>query len=179
MEKIKKTFWPDGILLSIIAIVAACVVTIIFCLDYPVYSDDSYFDTYQNVDKNYEQMQIAQTKFEKDVKFNPDADILVNGKIAQSIKELKINRDIKSIKSINSNDNISLVFDINSSAKADILLTRPHTNESDVLLNSQIQHGKLTTQSFSVSQKGRWQAKIKLSQNEKSIAFYQFNFFVE
>nr|MBP3725376.1 hypothetical protein [Campylobacter sp.] len=48
MEKNKKTFWPYGILLSLVAIVIACVITIIICLDYPVYTDDSYFDTYQN-----------------------------------------------------------------------------------------------------------------------------------
>lgn len=180
MEKNKKTFWPYGILLSLVAIVIACVVTIIICLDYPVYTDDSYFDTYQNVDRNYEQIQKSQIKFEQNIKFNPNANIFVNNELYENIKEMKINRDLKSIKSVNSKDNITLAFDINSSAlNADILLTRPHNSEFNSPLNSQIQNGKLITQSFSVPQSGRWQVKIKLTQNEQSTAFYQFDFFVE
>ena len=180
MEKNKKTFWPYGILISLVAIVIACVVTIIICLDYPVYTDDSYFDSYQNVDRNYEQIQLSQAKFEQNIKFDPNAKILINGEIYENIKELNINRDLKSIKSVNSKQNIQLAFDINSSIlSAEILLTRPHSSEFNRILDSQFQNGKLITQSFSVPQNGRWQVKIKLSQDEQSTAFYQFDFFVE
>ena len=49
----KKTFWPYGIMLSLVAIFVACVATVVVSLDYPVYMDDFYLSKYQNVDKNY------------------------------------------------------------------------------------------------------------------------------
>ena len=57
----KKTFWPYGILLSLFAIVCACVVTIIYASNYPVYEDDSFLGKYQEVI-------IISTKFSKKMK---------------------------------------------------------------------------------------------------------------
>lgn len=64
----KKTFWPYAILLSIIAIAIACIATVIVSLNYPVYMDDFYLDSYGNVDKNYNQIQLSQQKFDENFK---------------------------------------------------------------------------------------------------------------
>ena len=61
----KKTFWPYGIVLSIFAIVCACVATIIFSSFYPVYEDEFYFDKYQNVKYDYEGIEKKQANFNK------------------------------------------------------------------------------------------------------------------
>ena len=48
----KKTFWPYAIVLSFIAIIIACAVTIIIALKHPVEMDSSDMQSYQNVDEN-------------------------------------------------------------------------------------------------------------------------------
>ncbi|EFU5122702.1 hypothetical protein ACMHOY_001450, partial [Campylobacter jejuni] len=53
MLETKKSFWPYGILLSLLAIIIACIVTIFIASHHPVYEDDFYFDSYQNVENNY------------------------------------------------------------------------------------------------------------------------------
>ena len=50
MLETKKSFWPYGILLSLLAIIIACIVTIFIASHHPVYEDDFYFDSYQNVE---------------------------------------------------------------------------------------------------------------------------------
>ena len=69
----KKTLWPYGIALSIVAIIGACVATVIFSLDYPVHSDNFYFDKYQKVDENYNDIQLKQQNFEN--KYDVDFEI--------------------------------------------------------------------------------------------------------
>ena len=61
----KKSFWPYGILLSIFAIVLACIATIIFASQYPVYEDDSFFLSYQEVKDNYDELETKQNNFDK------------------------------------------------------------------------------------------------------------------
>ena len=96
----KKTLWPYGIALSIVAIIGACVATVIFSLDYPVHSDNFYFDKYQKVDENYNDIQISQAKFDEKYKifisqFDSDGDknfVVLKPKNNTSISELNLNK---------------------------------------------------------------------------------------
>ncbi|CZE47763.1 FixH family protein [Campylobacter geochelonis] len=152
----KKTFWPYGILLSIGAIVVACVATVIFSLDYPVHMDSFYLESYDKVDRNYNEIQKSQAKFEskfdvallpKDINLNKksEADIKIVSKTAENLPNLT----------------------------SEILLTRPETNEFDKKLDAKFENGVLKTQEFSVTKKGRWQLLVKLSDGD-STAFYKF-----
>ncbi|EFP6867048.1 hypothetical protein H0654_000609 [Campylobacter upsaliensis] len=190
MDK-KKTFWPYGILLSLFAIVLACVATIIFASGYPVYEDDSFFLSYQEVENNYDQIELKQKKF-----FENFALILDDSKINFEEKMIDKKRSKKAY--ILKDDNITLLLvkqpsgqidlkDMNLSAK----LTRPHTSENDMFLqgleknvsiklsnNGANYKAKAYLFSLPTLAKGRWQLKIK-AENKDILGFKSFEFFVQ
>ncbi|HEC1547383.1 TPA: hypothetical protein R1X62_000367 [Campylobacter upsaliensis] len=186
MDK-KKTFWPYGILLSLFAIVLACVATIIFASGYPVYEDDSFFLSYQEVENNYDQIELKQKKF-----FENFALILDDSKINFEEKMIDEKRSKKAY--VLKDDNITLLLvkqpegkielkDIHLSAK----LTRPHTSENDMFLQEKNVSIKLFNNgakakaylfSLPTLAKGRWQLKIK-AENKDILGFKSFEFFVQ
>ncbi|HEC1567990.1 TPA: hypothetical protein R1X63_000431 [Campylobacter upsaliensis] len=186
MDK-KKTFWPYGILLSLFAIVLACVATIIFASGYPVYEDDSFFLSYQEVENNYDQIELKQKKF-----FENFALILDDSKINFEEKMIDKKRSKKAY--VLKDDNITLLLvkqpegkielkDIHLSAK----LTRPHTSENDMFLQEKNVSIKLFNNgakakaylfSLPTLAKGRWQLKIK-AENKDILGFKSFEFFVQ
>lgn len=186
MDK-KKTFWPYGILLSLFAIVLACVATIIFASGYPVYEDDSFFLSYQEVENNYDQIELKQKKF-----FENFALILDDSKINFEEKMIDEKRSKKAY--VLKDDNITLLLvkqpegkielkDIHLSAK----LTRPHTSENDMFLQEKNVSIKLSNNgtkakaylfSLPTLAKGRWQLKIK-AENKDILGFKSFEFFVQ
>lgn len=176
-DKNKKSFWPYGILLSILAIIAACIVTVYVSLDYPVHIDDFYFDKYQNVENNYNEIQIKQANFEKNVKIDLknvavyiDGNLAVNGHFHQ--------KNLSAAREIIVNKNVSLVFDVNSSLKAEVVLTRPQTGEFDRNLTYDVsKNGKFIINNFSVNQTGRWIIKMKLYDSFGGVGFYQLEIF--
>lgn len=175
----KKTFWPYGILLSLFAVVVACAVTIYLCLDYPVYTDDSYFTSYQNVENNFTDIQERQAEFEKNVKFNPQARLFCDGEPSGEFHEMKLRKQDVRLSAANSACALRLEFDSNASPRALMLLTRPDSAKFDVNLDAKFDAGKFTTNEFRVPKPGRWQVKIKLSENNESVAFYDFEFFIK
>ena len=48
----KKSFWPYGIVLSIVAIILACAATIVVAINNPVEMDSAYMQSHQSVDEN-------------------------------------------------------------------------------------------------------------------------------
>ncbi|CAM3397355.1 hypothetical protein CAUP111243_02615 [Campylobacter upsaliensis] len=186
MDK-KKTFWPYGILLSLFAIVLACVATIIFASGYPVYEDDSFFLSYQEVENNYDQIELKQKKF-----FENFALILDDSKINFEEKIIDEKRSKKAY--VLKDDNITLLLvkqpeskielkDIHLSAK----LTRPHTSENDMFLQEKNVSIKLFNNgakakaylfSLPTLAKGRWQLKVK-AENKDILGFKSFEFFVQ
>ncbi|EAI7242657.1 hypothetical protein ACLMNI_000900 [Campylobacter upsaliensis] len=186
MDK-KKTFWPYGILLSLFAIVLACVATIIFASGYPVYEDDSFFLSYQEVENNYDQIELKQKKF-----FENFALILDDSKINFEEKMIDEKRSKKAY--VLKDDNITLLLvkqpegkielkDIHLSAK----LTRPHTSENDMFLQEKNVSIKLFNNgakakaylfSLPTLAKGRWQLKVK-AENKDILGFKSFEFFVQ
>ena len=89
MQK-KKTFWPYGILISIFTIVCSCAYTIYYSLDYPVYMDDYYFNKYQKVDNNFNEIQAAQANFRREFSFDTTPQIEQNGAVlSNEIQKLR------------------------------------------------------------------------------------------
>ena len=171
----RKTFWPYGILLSLFAIVAACVATIIFALDYPVYEDDAYLQKYQKVNNNFNEIQ------QKDENFKKNYEVSVN--LKPQFDEKK--REIYEIKSAQ-NLEFSVISkgDLNlNNIKSTLLLTRPHTSEQNQHLDmSETNADKLDTSILVAAlpslEKGRWQLKLRLEKDENSVGFYEFNLLV-
>ena len=82
-----KNYWPHAIVGSLILIVASCIATIILAVKNPVEMDGFYFERYQNVDENINEIEASQRRFDAKyaLKFEPEFDGL-NGYfgIAQS-----------------------------------------------------------------------------------------------
>lgn len=114
-------------LISIFAIVVACVATIIVASNYPVYEDDFYFDSYQNVENNYNIIQKQQEQFDTlfKVEFQNDKiDLIGKRKIASYTISADSYLAQFKITALNDQANIQ-------NLKSEILLTRPHTREFD------------------------------------------------
>lgn len=156
----RKTFWPYGIVISIILIFCACIATIVISLDYPVHMDNYYLNSYQNVDRHYNEIQISQQKFEQkyDVKFAEHS--------AKIGEEFALSLDI-SAKNSASLDGI----------KSEILLTRPETNEFNKNLKTTLSNSAITTENLSLDRPGRWQIMVKLSDGLDT-GFYKFEFLI-
>ena len=190
----KKTFWPYGILLSLFAIVGACIATIIYASNYPVYEDDSFLSKYQEVDYNFNEIKL------KDENFKNSYQVSLNLK-PQFDKKKREFFEVKPAQVLvfrvaERNDLSKKASDIN----ATLLLTRPHTNKQDEWLQTsefklankpfKDKFGKLSTglkkhsnaytftANLSNLAQGRWQLKLKLAKDENSIGFYEFNLLV-
>ncbi len=190
----KKTFWPYGILLSLFAIVGACIATIIYASNYPVYEDDSFLGKYQEVDYNFNEIKL------KDENFKNSYQVSLNLK-PQFDKKKREFFEVKPaqvlvFRVVERNDLSKKASDIN----ATLLLTRPHTNKQDEWLQTsefklankpfKDKFGKLGTgykkhsnaYTFTANlpnlAQGRWQLKLKLAKDENSIGFYEFNLLV-
>ena len=169
----RKTFWPYGILLSLFAIVAACVATIIFALDYPVYEDDAYLQKYQQVNNNINELQLQDATFKRNYRVRLNLEPKMDAKnrpfyeIKQGTKELEfmvqeISEDIHA-----------------NGIKPTLLLTRPHTSEQDKWLEfNKIQQTSIFSTALPSLEKGRWQLKLRLEKDENSVGFYEFNLLV-
>ena len=190
----KKTFWPYGILLSLFAIVGACIATIIYASNYPVYEDDSFLSKYQEVDYNFNEIKL------KDENFKNSYQVSLNLK-PQIDKKKREFFEVKPAQvlvfRVAERDDLSKkASDIN----ATLLLTRPHTNKQDEWLQTsefklankpfKDKFGKLSTglkkhsNAYTLTAnlpnlaQGRWQLKLKLTKDENSIGFYEFNLLV-
>lgn len=171
----KKTFWPYGILLSLFAIVLACVATIVFASDYPVYEDEYFFEKYQAVKDDYSAIEEAQKKF------NQNFSLSLNLPAKQDEKkrvfytlDTKQKELIFTLKALNENESAK---DLNTS----LLLTRPHTSVQNETLELSFIKDENTSNTYFLKttlpplEKGRWQLKLKLIQNADSIGFFSFN----
>lgn len=186
MSENKKTFWPYGILLSLLAIIVACVATIMVASNHPVYEDDFYFDSYQNVENNYNEIQINQANFEKFFDVNLD---------------LNSSKDKKGrvIYDLNQNEVHFIITDKikghPKNLRAELLLTRPHTSKQDEKIKVEVVQDSKTIDKESLHkyfidvklpklQNGRWQLKLKIfadgllmENNQKVIGFYTYEIF--
>ena len=151
-----KNYWPHAIVISLILIVASCVATVALAVKNPVEMDEFYFERYQNVDENINEIEASQRRFDDKyaLKFEPEFDGL-NGyfKIAVTPK----------------NGSLAPNF------THEILLTRPATNEQNQNLNAKFDGQILKTQPVTLPKKGKWQILLKIS-DANDTGFYKFSF---
>ncbi|MBR8461748.1 4-hydroxy-3-methylbut-2-en-1-yl diphosphate synthase [Campylobacter sp. faydin G-105] len=153
----KKTFWPYGIVLSIIACIIACIATIIIALKHPVQLDTFFIDRYQNVDDNITEIQISQKRF--DDKFELKFD---------NLKIYPLTSDFK-FKIISKNGEMPKFL-------AQAILSKPETNEFNVDINITQNGDELSTDKIKLAKNGRWQILLKLNDGVNT-RFYKLEFF--
>ena len=150
----KKTFWPYAIVLSIIAIIIACVATIVIALQNPVEMDSAYMQSYQKVDENITFIKESEARFDEKfgLKFEPEFKAL-QGKFKFHLTPK--NGEI-------------------SSLSYEILLTRPQTNKDNKTLNASWQENELVSESVSLKE-GRWQLLLRLN-DKQDTRYYKFDY---
>ncbi|TEY04507.1 FixH family protein [Campylobacter sp. US33a] len=182
----KKTFWPYGILLSLFAIVLACIATIVFASQYPVYEDKVYFQTYQEVDENINEIRAKQEIFEKFFSVSLD---LNSSKDKKGRVVYDLNQDQNTLRFVLKDK----IENISSKFSAELLLTRPHTNEQDAKLGLEILQNTGINSNVKEHfinvvlprlEKGRWQLQLKIIAdkddgiNTQAVGFYTYEIFV-
>ena len=150
----KNSFWPYGIVLSIVAIILACAATIVVAIKNPVEMDSAYMQSHQSVDENITFIKESEARFDEKfgLKFEPEFKGL-QGKFKFLLTPK--NGEI-------------------SSLSYEILLTRPQTNKDNKTLNASWQENELISESVGLKE-GRWQLLLRLS-DKQDTRYYKFDF---
>ena len=150
MSKPKANYWPHSIVLAISAVAGLCVWTVNIAVNNPVELDSFYFDSYQNVEENYNDIINKQKAF--DAKYLveiPKKDFTIGmNSLALSVKEIEGAKGIDDA-------NISLV------------ITRPDTQRFDKKPKlASVKNGLYTFENFDIQKLGRWQIMSKVTVGE-------------
>jgi hypothetical protein len=147
-ESKEENYWPHFILASILAVAGLCVWTVKIAINNPVEMDSFYFEKYQQVDENINEIILKQQEFDKkyDVVVRKD-----DFKIGEN--EFFLNVHTKDNKFI-------------SDAKVEVTITRPDTSKYDKKLEvSSVKEGTYIFKPFNVEKIGRWQIMSKITVN--------------
>ena len=148
MADTKRNYWPHFILASIFAVASLCVWTVKIAVNTPVEMDSFYFDSYQNVELNYNDIIHKQQAFDKKYVIDiPKHDFKIGeeNSLSLSIKELVDSRGV-------------------DDANVTVVITRPDTSRLDkkpALLSKK--NGIYTFEPFKVEKPGRWQIMSKVT----------------
>ncbi|MDR0762421.1 MAG: FixH family protein [Campylobacteraceae bacterium] len=160
-KKKSKNYWPHGIIISLLLIVCACIYTIVEAVKYPVEMDTYYFDTKQNVDRNYDKIKAAQEAFDK-----------------KYIVSFEVNGGNANLHTVGNNDIRVVINDKEGKCDFDadvkLLLTRPETNRYNQNLTlSGIEKCRWFFTPFSIEIIGRWQFQTKVTIGE-DVGFFTY-----
>ncbi len=146
MSKAKSNYWPHAILLSILGVGGLCVWTVNIAVNNPVEMDSFYFDSYQDVELNYNDIIHKQEAFDKQYS------VIIP---KNNLKMGEENQLVFKIESLATHDGVS-------DANLTVVVTRPDTSRFDKkpkLLSSE--NGVYTFEPFMVEKPGRWQIMSK------------------
>ncbi|WXG60956.1 FixH family protein [Campylobacter concisus] len=150
----KKSFWPYGIVLSIVAIILACAATIVVAINNPVEMDSAYMQSHQSVDENITFIKRARLGLMRNLTLNFEPEFKgLQGKFKFLL--MPKNGEI-------------------SSLSYEILLTRPQTNKDNKTLSASWQENELVSESVGLKE-GRWQLLLRLS-DKQDTRYYKFDF---
>lgn len=141
-EKKEKNYWPHGIVAILMGVVVLIIYTINFATNAKVQDEMAFFQDHHAVDLGINEIQIAQVAFDKKYTFIP------------LTKKFEIGENVLKFKVLKKNS--EPVDELG----AKILLTRPHTNEQNQDLNMvSLDRGVVTSNAFSIENKGRWKVQ--------------------
>ncbi len=146
-SKLSELRWPIGIILSIFGLIALSIWTIQQANIKPVVMDDFYFDTYDNVDRNINEIIIKQQKFDKKyvVSYNKNSFTVGENDLVITIRE---------------KENSDAVKDADITVK----ITKPDTAKFDKRPKvTSYEDGKYKLENFMIEKMGRWQILTKIT----------------
>lgn len=147
MSKSKGNYWPHAILLAIFGVAGLCVWTVNIAVNNPVEVDSFYFDSYQDVETNYNDIIHKQEAFDQKYR------VILPRKNLTMDKENQIVLKVESLQGTGAND-----------ANVTLVLTRPDTNKYDKKPKLvSVNDGSYTFEPFLVEKPGRWQIMSKVT----------------
>ncbi len=152
MFKNPGTKWPIIIALSIVGIIAACVVTIKVALNNPVQMSDYGMQNYHSYDANVNDIITAKIAFDRLY-----AIAFITPQITEKGSIIAYKVTDKAGNNIND-------------AQIDVVLTRPDTTDSDIRLNNPVvREGVYTFPSTDLPKAGRWDilAKVRVGNDQR------------
>jgi len=155
MKKNNKSFWPYGITIAILAVIAMSAGTIIVALKHPVQMDEAYLKKYQNVDNHINEIQKEQELFDKQYSVKIKTSQFKLGK--NSLNIVVTDRYTDKIA-----DNLTI----------NVKITRPDDDRYDIKLNSKERDGKYIFPQFDITKPGRWFILVSIS-NAKISGYYK------
>ena len=147
MSKEKVNYWPHSIVLAIFGVFGLCVWTVNIAVNNPVELDSFYFDSYQHVEQNYNDIINSQKAFDKKYSIEIPNDNFIIGS----------NSLVLGVKTIEGDNMIN-------DANISLVITRPDTQKYDKKPNLlSKKDGKYTFENFDIEKLGRWQIMTKVS----------------
>jgi len=153
-SKLSELRWPIGIILAILGVIVLGIWTIDQASHNPVVVDDYYFDSYQNVERNINDIIKKQQAFDKKYNVNIGTKAFQIGPNGLAVTIMtKANQPV--------ND-----------ANITVKITRPDTDEFDKKpkLKSQ-KNGIYTFETFDIEKIGRWQIMTKIATPDQLVSF--------
>jgi len=146
MSKEKANYWPHAIVLAIFGVAGLCVWTVNIAVNNPVELDSFYFDSYQNVEQNYNDIINSQEAF--DAKYD----------VILPAKDLKIGKNTIMIKVMDKEHNSGI-----DEANVTVVITRPDTQRLDKKPKViSTLNGVYALEPFEIKRLGRWQIMSKV-----------------
>jgi hypothetical protein len=155
-SKLSELRWPIGIILAICGVVALGVWTIEQANIKPVVMDDYYFESYQDVEANINDIRAKQAAFDKkyNVQLLTDVPFII-GKNSLAIK-------------LTTKANNLPVADANITVK----ITRPDTDKYDKRPKvTEYEKGVYHLKPFDIEKIGRWQIMTKITTPDALVSF--------
>ncbi len=146
-SKLSELRWPIGIILAIFAVIGLGIWTIEQANVNPVVMDDYYFESYQDVELNINEIRNKQIAFDKKY----DTQILANTPFVIGQNSIAIKLTTKA--------DAKPVADANITVK----ITRPDTDKFDKMPKvTSYENGIYHIEPFAVEKIGRWQIMTKI-----------------
>lgn len=147
-QKSDRNYWPHAIVISILLIACACAMTVYIALrDAPVELDTFYFDSYNNIDKNINEIREKQKIFDEKYEI-----------LFKDLNNLSIKKENKiALQILNKNSDAGV-----SDASIKMLLTRPETNRFNINATSAFKDGEYLFLPIDIVEKGRWLIQVKI-----------------
>ncbi len=158
VKKKEINFWPIGIVTVIIFMIFACSMVVKIAFDNPVQMDSYYFEKYQQVDENINEIRAKQKVFEENFALSYKTKKFTMG------EENSFEMSIKNIK-----DN-----SIIQNAQIKLVISRPETNElNQEFTATSAKNGVFVFKGIKAERPGRWQVLTKINIGDKS-SFNQY-----
>jgi hypothetical protein len=155
MKEKKKTFWPYGITIAILAVVVMGAGTIMIALKHPVQMDEAYMKKYQNVDNHFNEIKKSEELFKKqyDVKIINSTFTIGKNSLDISVLDKYTGRHAENL-------------------LINVKITRPDDDRYDIKLTSKERGESYIFPSFEINKKGRWIMLVDVS-NGKVSGYYK------